>query len=69
MGVILNKSLDGSQSLRLQAKIVRQFDAGLQPELGLAIRTMYMDMHTELFAREEVKPISSIAQDRRAHGS
>lgn len=50
MGIFLGNGLDGPKALRSQTMIVRQFDMGLQPALGLAIRATYVNVHAGLFA-------------------
>jgi len=44
-----------------------QLNVRLKPELCLAIRALYMYMHSRLFAGEEVKPETGFPEDGRPH--
>jgi hypothetical protein len=50
-----------------QAMILRQGDDWLKPELGFPICTGHVDVHTGLFAGEEVKPEGTIAEYGGTH--
>ena len=47
--------------------ILRQFDGGLNPELGFAIGTVHMYMHPRFFTREEVEAETIFAEDCWTH--
>jgi hypothetical protein len=64
----LYKSLGVSDLPIAQAVILRHRDHWLKPELGLPVRAGHMDVHTGLFAGEEVKPERAIAEHGGAHG-
>ena len=51
----------------VQAEILSQGDHGLKPELGLPISAGDVNVHTRLFAREEVKPEGAVTEYGRAH--
>jgi hypothetical protein len=54
------------QHSRRQAVILRQLDPGLQPELRVALRRVYVDMHALFLAREKEQSVRAMSQDRRA---
>jgi hypothetical protein len=59
--------LDGSDLLLRKALILRQRNDWLKPELCFSVRTLHMDVHSDLFAGEKVEPIRSVAEYGRAH--
>lgn len=59
--------LDYPQLTFAQCVILRQLDGRLKPELGLAVRTVYVHVKTRLLARKEEEPETGLPEDRRAH--
>jgi len=53
---------------RAETVILRQRHFGFQPELGLAICVLDVDMRARLLPREKIKPIPARAEDGGAHG-
>jgi hypothetical protein len=51
----------------VQAVILRQFDARLKPELGLAVCAMDVDVKPGLLSREEKESEAGFTKDCRAH--
>ena len=60
---------DGSNLLLREALILRRRNDRLKPELRLSVRTLNMNVHSDFFAGEEVKPVRSVAEYGRAHGA
>ena len=59
--------LDGSDLSLRKALILRQCNDWLKPELRFSVRTLNMNVHSDFFAGEKVKPIRSVAEYRWAH--
>ena len=64
--MFLNQGGDRPNLPVVQAVILRQRYLWLKPEFGFPVRALYVHMAPWLFAGEEVKPIRTIAEDRRA---
>jgi len=47
--MFLDQPQGGENRPPLQALILRQRDGGFQPELGLAVRRLHVNVHTTLF--------------------
>ena len=64
-----NQCLDGSDLLLRKPLILRQRDYWLKPELCFSVRALNMNVHSDLFAGEKVKPIRPVAEYGRTHGA
>jgi hypothetical protein len=65
--MLFYQCLDGSDLLLREALILRQRNDRLKPELRFSVRTLNMNVHSDFFPGEKVKPIRSIAEYGRAH--
>ena len=64
-----NQCLDGSDLWLRKALILRQRNDWLKPELRFSVRTLNVNVHSDFFAGEKVKPIRSVAEYGRTHGA
>src|SRR5438445_5826308 len=65
--VIFDQPLDFPQLLSAQIVIVRKFPSRFQPELGLSVAAISVNVHPGLLTRKEIKPIAVLAEHSRAH--
>jgi hypothetical protein len=56
-----------AQSPSSEAIVLRQLNLRLKPELRFSFNVVHMHMRTEFLPREEEKPKTLLAEDRRAH--
>ena len=69
INVLLDKLQRLIQSRRVQAIVRGELYRRFDPELGLSVGMIHVDVHSWLFAREKVEPKSSNAKNRWTHTS
>jgi hypothetical protein len=57
-----DQSLGSAEVLSVELLVPRQPNTRLDPQLGLAVRRLHMDVHALLLAREEEEPERSLAE-------
>jgi hypothetical protein len=67
IGMYLHKQFRRPNLPLCKTVVICQRYRRLQPEFGLAIRTLHMNMHTGFFTREKVKPIAAVTEYRGTH--
>jgi hypothetical protein len=60
--VFLDQSLDSAEVLSAELVVPGQLNLRLDPELGLTVRRLHMDVHALLLAREEEEPERLLAE-------
>jgi hypothetical protein len=63
----LHDAFQFDQLGRAESLVDGQLDFRFESEFRLAVRQNYMDVHSRLFPREEIKPIAAIPKNRRTH--
>lgn len=64
--MFLDELPDDSEIASAQAMILRQFDLGFHPELGLTVSAVDVNVGSRLLTGEEEEPEPSLSEDRRA---
>jgi hypothetical protein len=67
--VFLNYSCRLVEPSDVEPIVGGHFDGGLQPELGLSVAMIHVDMHPRLFAGKEIEAEPTHAKNGRTHAS
>ena len=66
--MLLDECFDDSEVLAREAVVPGQLDLRAQPELGLSVTAVHVDVDSRLLTREKEKPEASFPENRWTHG-